>query len=291
MNILYIHTHDTGRYIQPYGYAIPTPNLQRMAEQGTIFRQCFNAGPTCSPSRAALLTGQYPHVCGMLGLAHRGFSLNDYSKHLAGYLTRNGFESVLCGVQHVTRHDRKDVLGYSRIIMGQDVPWDELKAQWDQEGLSEEHKGAARSMAQDRSNARAVVAYLKEKKDKPFFLSFGMGSTHRPYAKADPDINPDYMQPPAPVHDNAETRRDMAEFATRARCVDDCVGLVLDTLRETGLDRDTFVFFTTDHGIAFPRMKCHLYDPGIGVALIVDYPGNPAAGTAGVAHGSLPDTL
>ena len=69
-NILYIHTHDSGRYIQPYGYAIPTPNLQRMAEEGTLFRQCFNAGPTCSPSRAALLTGQYPHQCGMTAL-HR----------------------------------------------------------------------------------------------------------------------------------------------------------------------------------------------------------------------------
>jgi arylsulfatase A-like enzyme len=77
-NILYIHSHDTGRYVQPYGHAIPTPNLQRLAEQGVLFRQAYSAAPTCSPSRAGLLTGQCAHSSGMLGLAHRGFSLRDY---------------------------------------------------------------------------------------------------------------------------------------------------------------------------------------------------------------------
>ena len=66
-NILYIHSHDTGRYIQPFGHAMPTPNFQRLAEQGVLFRQAFCANPTCSPSRAALLTGQWPHSCGNAG--------------------------------------------------------------------------------------------------------------------------------------------------------------------------------------------------------------------------------
>ena len=82
-NIVYIHSHDTGRYIQPYGHAVETPNLQRFAEQGVLFRQAFCANPTCSPSRAALLTGMWPHNNGMIGLAHRGSRLKDYSRHLA----------------------------------------------------------------------------------------------------------------------------------------------------------------------------------------------------------------
>src|SRR5215471_17617747 len=73
-NILYIHSHDTGRYIQPYGHAVATPHLQRLAEEGVLFRRNFCANPTCSPSRAALLTGCYPHENGMTGLAHRGWS-------------------------------------------------------------------------------------------------------------------------------------------------------------------------------------------------------------------------
>ncbi len=74
-NILYLHTHDIGRYVQPYGYAVPTPHLQALAEEGVLFRQAFCANPTCSASRATLLTGMYPHNNGMTGLAHRGWAL------------------------------------------------------------------------------------------------------------------------------------------------------------------------------------------------------------------------
>ena len=78
-NILYLHSHDTGRYIQPYGHQVPTPNIQRLADQGMLFREAFCAAPTCSGSRACLLTGQWAHSNGMTGLAHRGWTLNDYS--------------------------------------------------------------------------------------------------------------------------------------------------------------------------------------------------------------------
>src|SRR2546426_6825261 len=56
-NILYIHSDGTGRYLEPYGYAIPSPNLQRLASEGVLFRQLYTEAPTCSPSRAALFTG------------------------------------------------------------------------------------------------------------------------------------------------------------------------------------------------------------------------------------------
>ena len=69
-NIVYVHSHDSGRYLRPYGHNVPTPNLARLARQGTLFRNMHTAAPTCSPSRAALLTGQSPHQSGMLGLAH-----------------------------------------------------------------------------------------------------------------------------------------------------------------------------------------------------------------------------
>src|SRR5438094_3612066 len=89
-NIIYVHSHDTGRYLQPYGHAVPAPNLQRLASGGVLFRSAFNAAPTCSPSRASLLTGQCPHSNGMLGLAHRGFFLTDYKRHIAHTLRAAG---------------------------------------------------------------------------------------------------------------------------------------------------------------------------------------------------------
>src|SRR5690606_25386251 len=101
-NIVYFHSHDTGRYIRPYGHALDTPNYQRLAEEGLLFRQAYPSAPTCSPSRAGLLTGQTPHAAGMLGLAHRGFRLNDPTRHLATTLRDAGYSTTLAGVQHVT---------------------------------------------------------------------------------------------------------------------------------------------------------------------------------------------
>src|ERR1051325_5923973 len=100
-NILYIHSHDTGRYVSPYGHAVPTPNLKKLAGEGVLFRQAFSAAPTCSPSRACLLTGQYAHQNGMLGLAHRGFAMTDYRRHILHTLRSGGYRTILGGLQHI----------------------------------------------------------------------------------------------------------------------------------------------------------------------------------------------
>ena len=137
---------------------------------------------------------------------------------------------------------------------------------------------ARRMMAQDLANAQAVADYLAAPHDRPFFLSFGMFCTHRPFPAPDADIDPNYVQAPSPLPDDPAIRLDMAGFITMARCADTCVGIVLEALAANGLADETLVFFTTDHGIAFPKMKCHLYDAGIGVSLIVRYPGHGQSG-------------
>ena len=270
MNILYLHTHDTGRFIQPYGHAIPTPNLMALAREGALFRNCFDAAPTCSPSRAAMLTGMNAHASGMIGLAHRGFSLRDPTQHLAHHLHSHGFETVLCGIQHEIATGQAAALGYERLLSAPATP-----------GAAEMAGGqgqARRMMAQDLANAQAVADYLSGPHDRPFFLSFGMFCTHRPFPAPDADIDPNYVHAPAPLPDDPAIRLDMAGFITMARCADACVGIVLDALTASGLADDTLVFFTTDHGIAFPKMKCHLHDSGIGVSLIVRHPGDGRPG-------------
>ena len=258
MNILYIHTHDSGRFIQPYGHAIATPNLQKLAEEGVLFRQCYSCAPTCSPSRAALLTGMNPHAAGMLGLAHRGFSLNDPKHHLAHHLKQNGFETVLCGMQHVITQGDEQELGYRKVMQGKE--------------LDANLSGIYQDMAQDLSNAHTIADYLSQSKEKPFFISFGMICTHFPLPEPAEDINPDFVQPPPTLPDTPEIRKDMAGYITLARHADQCAGVVLDALKENDLMDDTLVIFTTDHGIAFPWMKCNLFDHGIGVSLILRFP-------------------
>ena len=70
----------------------------------------------------------------------------------------------------------------------------------------------------------------------------------------------------------------MADYLYSAQVADRCVGRVLEGLKEAGLEENTIVLVTTDHGLALPLMKCNLYDTGIGVALMLRYPGNPSAG-------------
>lgn len=247
MNIIYMHSHDTGRYIQPYGYQVPTPNLMRLARESILFRHAYCAAPTCSPSRAALLTGMSPHSCGMLGLTHRGFVLDDYDSHLSSYLRSQGFETVLCGVQHEAPQIK--MLGYERVLADSSDP------------------------SADLARAGLAAQYLLSRDtSRPLFLAFGMFHTHRPFLPAAPDTHPDFLQPPAPLADIGTNREDMAGYVTSASVMDDCVGIILDALAEAGMQHNTLVIYTTDHGPAFPGMKCTLYDAGIGVSLMMHYP-------------------
>lgn len=244
-NILYLHSHDTGRFIQPYGHAVHTPRLQQLAQEGVLFRQNFCASPTCSPSRASLLTGCYPHENGMLGLTHRGFALNDYRQHWLHTLRPLGYQSVIAGVQHIAERqgerDAWQVIGFDRSL---NVPT--------------EHSAAE---------------FLLNAPRQPFFLDVGFNETHREYPPVGAPDDPRYCLPPAPLPDTPATRQDMARFKASARLLDQKVGVVLDALERAGLAGNTLVISTTDHGIAFPRMKCTLHDSGTGTLLILRGPG------------------
>jgi len=253
-NIVYLHSHDTGRYVQPYGYAVPTPNLQRLAEEGVLFRQAFAAAPTCSPSRAALLTGQSPHEAGMLGLAHRGFRLNDPSRHLANMLRNHGYHTALAGMQHLSTGDQRE-MGYD----------DDLRPP----------TSSVRDVAPIAVDA--IAAHAHAGNPVPFFLDAGFEETHRPFHDA-PVAESRYVLPPAPIPDTPETRQDMAGYIASARELDHGIGLVLDALDDHGLAANTLVICTTDHGPAFPGMKGTLTDHGVGVMLILRGPGGFTGG-------------
>lgn len=248
-NIIYLHSHDTGRYVQPYGHAVPTPNMQRLAEGGVLFRQAFNAAPTCSPSRACLLTGSSAHSCGLLGLVNRGFDMQHPERHLAHTLKAAGYATALFGVTHV--HRDLSLLGYDQIVRG----------------------GAVDGIYTKAEVTDAAVAFLQNPPAQPFFASIGYFETHRRFPEPGPDDNPDYCIPPAPLPDTPETRYDMAAYKSSARALDTNYGRILDALDEAGLAENTLIINTTDHGLAFPGMKCTLTDHGMGVLLIMRGPG------------------
>ncbi|MET0420551.1 MAG: sulfatase [Acidimicrobiia bacterium] len=267
-NILYLHSHDTGRYVQPYGYQVPTPNIQHLADQGVLFREAFCAAPVCSGSRAALLTGQCAHATGMIGLAHRGFRLTHPERHIVHTLRAAGYWSGLVGEQHVSAdvHD----LGYDHV----------------------EDLGSTKV----RDVAPAATRLIAERagSEDPFFLSVGFFETHREYFEPSSVRDALYSRGPENIVDSAATRRDMASFKASARALDQGVGTVLNALEENNLVDHTLVIMTTDHGLAFPGAKATMFDRGIGVMLIMRGPGGFERGRvhdAIVSHVDLYPTI
>lgn len=248
-NILYIHSHDTGRYVQPYGHQVPTPNIQTLAEEGVIFRQAFCASPTCSGSRASLLTGQYCHSNGMFGLAHRGWSLNDYGEHLVHPLRSAGYRSVMIGEQHISKDPA--VIGYDEVI---DVDSNHVT------DVAPIANGALRDIAE------------------PFFLSVGFFETHRAFQAPTSIRDSLYSQPPPNLPDAQATREDIVAFKASARSLDRGIGSILSELEGLGLADRTLIICTTDHGLAFPRAKATLFDRGTGVMLLMRGPGGFTGG-------------
>lgn len=242
-NIIYIHSHDTGRYVQPYGYAVPTPNIQLLADQGILFRRAFCAAPTCSGSRAALLTGQHCHNNGMMGLAHRGWELNDYSQHLIHPLKKAGYHTILVGEQHISMDP--GVIGYDEV-----------------------HKLDDNYAQRVAPSALGSLASAPE----PFFMSVGFFETHRDFAAPTSVRDSLYSLPPPNLPDTPVTRHDMAAFKASVRSLDQGIGALLNGLHATGLADSTLVICTTDHGLAFPKAKATLLDTGIGVMLLMRGP-------------------
>jgi N-sulfoglucosamine sulfohydrolase len=277
-NIVLIHAHDAGRYVQPYGHPLHTPNLMQFAREGVLFRKAFAVAPTCGPSRAAMLSGQYAHEVGMFDLPSPRWAFDDYSKHLVRILAEAGYETVLAGCEHETCGSERELteeLGYQKLL-----------------NQTRESKGEFYQETVDH-----VERYLAQPKDRPFFLSFGTDEPHRNniarpeigigkesarFSKTryyDPDkLDWRYTAPPPFLPDLPEIRKDMASYAEGVRLMDEYMGRVLYALRHYGHDHNTIVIVTSDHGIEFPGGKKSLTDQGLGVMLMMRGPGGLTGG-------------
>lgn len=251
-NLIFIDCHDLGQHLACYGWSsVPSDNLDQLASDGIRFENSFCTSPQCSPSRAALYTGRYPHTNGMFGLAHHPFSwrLNPDETYLAKYLQTAGYETAHVGVQHVAATTDSDVkqLGFDHVLSGY---------------LAHEI-------------ADSAVEFLERDHDRPFFLNIGFFEPHRDrtggYRQAPPDDSRGVTLPPY-VPNTAEARQEFSELQGTIKAVDTAVGQVIATLKQHELLDDTWIIFTTDHGLAMPRAKCTMYDPGLKVTLLMVAP-------------------
>lgn len=247
-NVVLIHCHDLGTWLPMYGMAsVPSPHLQRFADEAVVFTSAFSTAPLCTPARGSLFTGLLPHQNGLMGLTHSGFTYAPGVTTLPEHLDQQGYHSVLIGFQHEDFDPR--VLGFDEV-----------------HGLG--------FLPRALEVAHRTEWWLEQpERDQPFFMTIGMWEVHRPWPLEDyTPADPAGVDVPPYLPDNASTRQDIAQFHGAIRQMDQAVGRILDALDASPYADDTMVIFTTDHGVAFPRAKSTLYDSGVHVALIVRPP-------------------
>ena len=260
-NVLIVHCHDLGTYLNCYGAkTVRSPNLDAFAAEGVRFARSYCTAPQCSPSRASIFTGRYPHCNGVMGLCHADFAwdLHSEERHMAEILRDAGYVTSAVGIIHET-HSGPQRCGY------------------------DEHSGPAQaSKAVDKALDK-LKALAQDTTGKPFFMSVGFIEPHRLHTKASPDFmgfvsdefGPDTtlgVDVPPYLRDSEGTRQELAELQGAVHHVDTHAGRLLKGVRALGLDENTLVIFTTDHGYAMPRAKCSLYDPGLAVAFMLRLP-------------------
>lgn len=273
-NLLFIIAHDLGRCNSVYGTATDTPNLEAFSREATCFTSAFATAPTCSPSRASLMTGLYPHQHGLTGLTHLGFRMARTDRHLAQHLRTAGYRTILSGVQHEA--PTWGELGYQEYL-GADP---EAVYQPDFEPVG-----------WDRTNAAACAAFLRDHalgdtsheagvsaggSVTPWFLSLGLFLPHRPFPDPEDETSSRVSSSLAAVPglpDIPDVRREMQGFFAAVREMDRSIGTVLAALWDAHLDETTVVVVVTDHGIDMPRYKNTLSDGGLAVTLMVHTPG------------------
>ncbi len=256
-NVLIITTHDTGRFIEPYGVgSVATPNLSRLAADGARFN-AYTTAPQCSPSRASLTTGRYPHANGTLGLTHgeHRWDLHPGERTIPQILRTAGYRSGHWGVEHAARDPLR---------MGNDV------------------YDGGRDMA---SIVAGVGAFIDADPGRRFVVQIGLTETHRvdDHGFGGDPFNAKGVTVPGHLVDAPDTRADLADFQGCINRADANVGLIIQVLEDRGLLDQTLVLFVSDHGIAFPRAKCTLYDPGVEISLIARLPGTALSGGAAPA--------
>lgn len=288
-NILFVFADDWGRYAGAYAdidarpginAILHTPNIDRVAREGTVFRHAFASAPSCTPSRSALMSGRHFFNTGhgaILVTAVWDGSVPSYPFALreAGYRIGKSYKIWRPG------HPADAPFG------GQDYAYQEFSernAKFSRyvSGRMKEGIGLAEASAEVLDGVRRNFADFLDDvgDDESWHYLFGPSNTHRTWiegsAQALWNIDPSELQGrmPAYLPDVADIRQDVADYLGEVQALDAYVGVLIDELEARGqLDR-TLIVLSGDHGMpGFPHGKATLYDGGTGVALIVRVPG------------------
>lgn len=238
-NILLSIADDWGLHAGAYGdNVVKTPVFDKLAKEGVLFEHAYVSAPSCAPSRAAILTGQYhwrlQEGANLYGIIHEEDVI--YTKMLedAGYF-----------------------VGYTR------------------KGYGPMQKGWTENNPAGKQYKDFETFLAERPKDKPFCFWFGSHDPHRGYklnSGAESGIPIDSIEVPAYFPDNDVIRGDIADYYFEVQRFDRETGELIELIRQAGEMENTIVVMTSDHGMPFPRAKSNIYDDGARVPLAIYWP-------------------
>ncbi|WP_034043006.1 sulfatase family protein [Wocania ichthyoenteri] len=250
---------------------IKTPNLDKLAAQGTRFNNAYCTSASCSASRSVILSGKFGHATGSYGHVHdyHHFSTYDDVQTLPVLLEKAGYETARIGKYHVAP---EQVYHFNKVL-----------------------KADPRNTVEMAEQCENVL-----KSDKPFFLYFCTDDPHRghPFEPEAWDMpndfgnkkegykgvetvsyNPEDVLVPSFLPDTKQTREEIAQYYQSISRIDQGFGKLMTMLQETGKANSTIVFYISDNGMAFPGAKTTVYEPGIKLPCIIKDPTKSSKGT------------
>ncbi|MFP4058348.1 MAG: sulfatase [Candidatus Brocadiia bacterium] len=220
--------------------AARTPTFDRLAREGVLFRRAYCAAPSCTPSRGAVLTGQWPHR-----LEEGGNLWSRLDEKFACY------PRLLEAAGYRVGHSRKG---------------------WGPGTL----RGTGRERNPAGGRFRSFEQFLAgQPKDRPFCFWFGSHEPHRGYKQGSgraAGIDLEAIRVPPFLPDHPVVRSDIADYLLEVQRFDSQVAALLRALEREGLAENTLVVMTSDNGMPFPRAKANLYDYGTHMPLAVRWP-------------------
>ena len=280
-NILMIVAEDMSPRVGVYGDALAnTPSIDQLASEGVMYTNMHTISGVCAPSRSSLVTGVYATS---MGTHQMRTSQGRVSETITGY------EAVpppeVKAFPELLRAEGYSTANWAK----KDYQFGEPFTLWD---------------VDDGGFWGPIDAALWRRlpEEKPWFVMMNLVSTHESYLVMPGDYpkqwapftniilkerertttaitDPNAVSVPPYLIDSHKTRASIAQHYDNIAFMDTQVQSILEALAEDGLDKNTIVIFTTDHGDPFPRAKRAIYDSGTHVPFIIRYPSGEGAGT------------
>lgn len=282
-NVLILLADDLGwGDVSFHGGKALTPNINKLAQQGVRLNR-FYAFPACSPARAAMLTGRFPHRYGISGpVRPRDEGLPVDEVVLAAAFQKAGYQTSLIGKWHLGQSTARGAhpmeRGFDHFYGFMDASIDYYKhtsgrghADWQRDGKQLIEEG----YSTDLLTAEAVQQIGNPDRKKPFCMVVSFNAPHTPL-----------QAPERLIAKYTEMSRNEATYAAMIESMDIGIGAMLDAIDQAGLSNDTIVVFASDNGagrggvnLPFRGRKRDVYEGGIHVPCVIRYPGVIKPGT------------